>query len=162
MHTARINARAALITLLGLLSGCATIVNGSTQPVAVSTNPPGANCDVSRMGSHIGSVPLTPGSVTIDKSKNDLSVTCTKDGFVTANTLQPASFGGATFGNILLGGFIGAAVDAASGANYTYHDVNMALSPDPAFMLATPPVAQFIPNPAYRPIPAMAVAYPVH
>ena len=31
-----------------------------------------------------------------------------------------AHFGGATFGNIVLGGGVGAIVDAASGANYSY------------------------------------------
>lgn len=58
----------------------------------------------------------------LDKSKNDLSVTCAKDGYQTATTVHAPSFGGATFGNIIAGGVIGVVVDAASGANYSYPD----------------------------------------
>lgn len=108
------------LALLALLSGCATIVNGTSQSVAISTTPAGAHCDVARQGSHIGTVAPTPGSLHLDKSKNDIDVSCTKDGFEPATIAQSASFGGATFGNILFGGIIGASIDAASGANYSY------------------------------------------
>lgn len=62
----------------------------------------------------------SPGSVTVHKTKNDLVVTCTKDGFQNATVTIPARFNGVTAGNILLGGLIGIGVDAASGANYGY------------------------------------------
>ena len=43
---------------------------------------------------------------------------------------QTASFGGTTFGNILLGGGVGFIVDAASGANYTYpSEVRLDMAP---------------------------------
>lgn len=47
-------------------------------------------------------------------------VTCTKDGFQNATTTIPAKFNAVTAGNIILGGLVGIAVDAASGANYGY------------------------------------------
>ncbi len=115
--------KAAFILPVVLLSACATIVNGSSQTVTVSTVPPGATCTVDRMGARIGAVAQTPGSVRLDKSKNDLSVTCGKPGFQTVTVTKAPSFCAATFGNILLGvigGPVAVVVDAASGANYEY------------------------------------------
>ncbi len=56
----------------------------------------------------------------MDKSKNDLVVTCSKPGYETASITQSPKFVGTTFGNILLGGGIGVIVDASTGANYEY------------------------------------------
>ena len=131
-----------------MLSGCATIVNGSTQSVTVSTDPPGASCKLSRQDETLGAVPMTPGSVQVSKSKNDMVVTCEKPGYQTAVVSKSPSFGGATFGNILLGGGVGAIVDAASGANYTYpSEVHGAIAPVQAAPLATAaPAAQLSAN----------------
>jgi hypothetical protein len=41
-------------------------------------------------------------------------------GYQVGNQVAVSKFGGATFGNIVLGGGAGAVVDAASGANYYY------------------------------------------
>ncbi len=120
---------------LSLLSACATLVNGSNQTITVSTTPPGATCTLDRMNIRLGAIAQTPGSVRIDKSKNDLSVTCTKEGYQTATVTNAPKFGGATFGNIIAGGVVGVVVDAASGANYTYPDnveVALAGTPTPA------------------------------
>ena len=129
-----------LLFPLAMLSACATLVNGTSQNVTVSTNPPGANCTLDRIGARVGAIPATPGSVRVDKSKNDLSVTCAKDGYQTATVSRPPSFGAATFGNIIAGGVVGVVVDAASGANYTYPDdirIDLAANPAPA----APPMA---------------------
>ena len=108
------------IAPLALLSGCATIMSGTDQTVTVSTTPPAATCVLDRVGSRIGAIPLTPGSVRIDKSRNDISVTCVKEGFQTAVISHSSRFNGATFGNIIVGGVIGVLVDASSGANFNY------------------------------------------
>lgn len=101
------------------LSGCATIVSGSKQSVSVSTLPvQGAACTLHNSE---GTWYLTsPGSVEVHKTKHDLEITCTKDGYQPGKQVATAKFGGATFGNILAGGIIGVGVDAASGANYYY------------------------------------------
>jgi hypothetical protein len=145
------------VMLLGLLllPGCATIFEGTSQSVGISTDPPGADCTIDRAGSRVGQVNPTPGSIHIDKSKNDLSVSCKHTGYQTATVAQSPKFQGTTFGNILFGGLIGVAVDAASGANFEYPaDVRMSLAPDPAAVpVAAIPVAaatlQVIPV-AYR------------
>lgn len=135
---------------LAMLSACATLVNGSSQNVTVSTTPPAASCTLDRVGSRVGAISSTPGSVRLDKSKNDLSVTCSKDGFQTATIVKAPSFSGATFGNIIAGGVIGVVVDAASGVNYSYPDdirLDMAANPMPTL----PPMALQAPSIVHDP-----------
>jgi hypothetical protein len=137
-----------------LLSGCATIFEGTSQSVAISTEPAGADCTVDRAGSRIGQVNPTPGSIHVDKSKNDLTVSCKRAGYLTATMAQSPKFQGTTFGNILLGGLVGVAVDAASGANFEYpNDVRMTLAPDPAPV----PVAGL--SPLNSPMPLLPARY---
>ncbi len=133
-----------LLIPLAFLSACATIVNGGSQTVTVSTTPPGAACIVDRMGARIGAVPQTPGSLRLDKSKHDLSVTCSKSGFQTAAVTRSSSFGAMTFGNFIVGGPVGFVVDAASGASFEYpSDIRLDLAADatsgsPPFALQQP------------------------
>jgi hypothetical protein len=60
--------------------------------------------------------------VHIDKSSKDISVTCIKSGFQTANMDDDSHAVAATIGNVVAGGLIGLAVDAMSGADYSYVD----------------------------------------
>lgn len=132
--------KTALLIPLAFLSACATIVNGTSQTVTVSTAPPGATCTVDRMGARIGAVPQTPGSLRVDKSKHDLSVTCSKFGFQTAAVTRSSSFGAMTFGNLIAGGAVGFVVDAASGASFEYpSDIRLDLAENAASGL--PPIA---------------------
>ncbi len=136
-----------VLCLAVLLPGCATIMEGTGQTVSINTDPSGALCRVSRNGATLGEISSTPGSVRVDKSKNDISVSCSKDGYKTATISQSPSFNGSTFGNILLGGIVGAGVDAATGANYNYPGtLHIPLSADPA--LASKPAAPLVPQPA--------------
>ena len=95
----------------------------------------------------MGAVPLTPGSVQVSKSKNDMDVTCEKPGYQTATVSKSPSFGGATFANIIAGGVVGAVVDAASGANYTYpSEVHVSMAPiAPAVATAQQAVPAVVP-----------------
>jgi hypothetical protein len=49
-----------------------------------------------------------------------MHITCKKDGFKDGLSSLEPKFKGMTLGNILIGGFIGIGVDAASGAIHTY------------------------------------------
>lgn len=62
----------------------------------------------------------SPGSATVQRSYNDLNVRCEKDPLLPGLTTVKSSTKGMAFGNIIFGGFIGAAVDAGSGAAYDY------------------------------------------
>lgn len=104
-------------------------MEGTAQSVSVVTTPPGANCEVDRAGEKLGVVNPTPGSLHIDKSKNDLAVKCSEPGYQQATMSTSPTFVGTTFGNIIFGGVPGAVVDAATGADYAYPkeiDVNLA------------------------------------
>ena len=109
-----------LVALAGLnLSACASVIKGGSASVAVTTPPiSGANCVLS---SPEGSWQLvSPSSVTVSRSKHDIQVRCTKDGYQDAAAVIPSSFEGWTLGNIILGGIIGVGVDAATGAMNDY------------------------------------------
>lgn len=112
-------------------SGCASIVEGTDQSLTVQTSPSGASCELKRDGQVIGVVNPTPGTVTVGKSKDDISVICKKDGYQDAIGAFSSDFQGMTFGNIVFGGLIGVAVDASSGAMHEYPaSVTVAMAPD--------------------------------
>jgi TonB family protein len=127
MKTAQLGA----VVALGIaVSGCATIIQGTTQPVSVSTTPEqGAQCTLKNTEG-VWSV-VSPGVVEVHKTKNDLTVDCAKAGFGPGRLVAPAHFGGTTFGNVILGGAAGLAIDAASGANY-YYDSPLTVKLGPA------------------------------
>jgi len=109
-----------LVALAIASSGCATVVGGTTQEVFVETDPAGAECKVDRLGANVGVVKPTPGRVNVSRSKETMVVSCTLDNYEQANETLSSKFTGATLGNVLLGGIVGIAVDAASGANNKY------------------------------------------
>jgi hypothetical protein len=115
------------------LEGCSSVIEGTSQEILVNTNPAGANCALERQGKTIARIPQTPGGATIKKTKYDIMVRCTKDGYQEATFLNHSGAAGATFGNIILGGGIGWAVDSASGADNKYDSpVNVSLVPNTA------------------------------
>ncbi len=115
--------------LLILLPACSSIIEGRSQEIMINTNPPAATCVLTRNSESLGTVGPTPGSIYIEKTKYDILITCTKKGYETATYLNHSGAAGATFGNIILGGGIGWAVDSASGADNKYDSpVNITLS----------------------------------
>ena len=124
------------------LGGCASIVNGQNQSLSVTTKKDGTDVSGARCSlvNDKGTwYVTTPGSVTVHRSFKDLAVKCAVE------TQEPtlATFKSATkgmaFGNILLGGIVGAGVDMATGAAYDYPEVivvTMGSKPAP-----TPPAA---------------------
>jgi hypothetical protein len=103
-----------------LLGGCALIVDGKTQSVSFDTSPQkSADCSISNSkGSW--NVHQTPASATINKAYGDITVTCSsRDGYHGSSVVQSET-SGAVFGNIIIGGIIGVAVDIGSGAAYQY------------------------------------------
>jgi hypothetical protein len=149
----KLKAIAALAALGTALSGCATIIEGTTQSVAVATQPEiGAHC---ALANSEGTWYLdTPGNAIVHKTKNDLTITCKKDGFQDASLTVSPHFNGATVGNVLAGGLIGVGVDAATGANFTYPlNVIVPMTPIGA---AAAPLAPPVPVAPPKPAPAKA------
>ncbi|NDE89928.1 MAG: hypothetical protein EB059_02130 [Alphaproteobacteria bacterium] len=113
-----------------LLSGCSSIIEGTSQEVMVNTTPDKAQCDLVREGVTIASINSTPASTTIKKDKHDITIKCNKAGYQEATYFNKSDAAGATVGNIILGGGIGWAIDSASGADNKYTSpVNMTLVP---------------------------------
>ncbi len=130
------------LALITLLPACATIVEGTTDNVTVTTTPAAATCTLDRNGQRVGAVPTTPGSVRVDKSHHAILVTCDREGYQTATTTVTSSFTGTTVGNVIAGGLIGIVVDMASGANSQYPaEVRLTLAENPRPAEAPAPVA---------------------
>jgi len=112
-----------ILLLTVLMTGCASITGSRNQPISVTTSHEGkpingAYCTlVNDKGTWYVN---TPGSVMILKAYGDMSATCKKDeSHAGAATFQSANEG-AVWGNIVAGGLIGYAVDASTGAGFSY------------------------------------------
>jgi hypothetical protein len=109
----------AIMALGVAVSGCATIIKGTTQDISVNTTPVGG-ADCTLVNSEGTWYLTTPGTAKVHKTKTDLDITCKKDGYAPGHIVAISHFNGTTAGNILLGGVIGIGVDAASGADNEY------------------------------------------
>ena len=103
-----------------LTTGCATITKGTQQTVTIATDPSGASCEMTRDAKPLAVVNPTPGSIPIEKARGSIAILCKKATFKDASGVLASEFQAMTFGNIILGGLIGIAVDAASGAMHEY------------------------------------------
>lgn len=117
------------IALVGVaawsLAGCATVMNGVNQPIEFQTDPDGAIVRLTGDRSC-----TTPCEFELRRG-NDLRVDITKEGYRSEFVYINSRMGGATFGNILAGGVVGAVVDGSNGAsNHLY--------PDPVYIRLVP------------------------
>ena len=102
------------------LTGCASIVNGTHQTLAVSTPPTtGASCTLTNSKGK-WYVKSTPASVKVHRAYGDLTAICHKRGYRSASKTFKSKTKGMAFGNAVFGGVIGAGVDAGDGAAYDY------------------------------------------
>ncbi len=104
-----------LLCLSLVLTGCATILNDPEQPVAFDTEPPGAyvSIDGVRMGT-------TPCVVPVARKGGDKLVTFELAGYKTEIINMRNTLDAALAGNILIGGFVGLAIDGVSGRGGGY------------------------------------------
>jgi hypothetical protein len=111
----------AVLALAAMLSGCASVTRGTTDQVQILSEPVGAEARTS-----MGHVCVTPCTLQFGR-KDEFTVTASKPGYHSAEMAvgtKVAGAGAAGFaGNVLVGGVIGMAVDAASGATLE-HDPN--------------------------------------
>jgi hypothetical protein len=83
---------------------------------------------ISREGVQVATVNPTPGSIRVEKSSRSLDMSCTLENYEPGQTSIPASTDAMTAGNVLVGGVIGLAVDASTGAMNKYPpDVSLSL-----------------------------------
>lgn len=118
------------LTGIMLLSGCSTIIEGSTQTVNFST---GMDKQIHAViTSSGGTMPvILPQALAVNKSSNDLVINI-KDGncVLPSTTIVKSHLNPWFWGNIIFGGLIGSTTDSASGAAWEYDNnilVNVAL-----------------------------------
>ena len=106
----RMNVIAVAALLPFSVGGCATVINGTSQDYEMASQPSGAKVTLSN-----GQSCQAPCKISL-KRRNDLSATLELDGYKTEKVYIQSRTGGAGVGNILLGGIIGAGVDASNGS----------------------------------------------
>ena len=123
MNVSRLLSLIAILATSLVLGGCASITGGTQQSVSVETRQEaapvsGAACElVNAKGKWF----LTsPGSVQIQRSNDDLQVTCNKTGLEPGRASVTSIVKPGMVGNFFFGGLIGVAIDHASGAAYDY------------------------------------------
>lgn len=112
-----------------MLNACASIVEGTDQPIRVSLSPANATCLVLREGQQVASVSRENQSIQITKSKNDLSIECKAPGHLGETlTVASSASGWGVVGCILIDLCI---TDYATGALNKYPtQITIALTPD--------------------------------
>lgn len=113
--------------MMVLTSGCASITGSELQSILVSAKDKSgavvekAEC-VLESPKGIWKV-VTPGSVVVMRSAEDMQVKCDKEGQVPGLAKLISRAHGGMFGNIIFGGGIGALIDHSKGTGYEYPNV---------------------------------------
>ena len=118
-----------LIGSLMLVSGCSTLTGeGTAQSISVETMERAsgdriidARCDLSN--DEGAWTVLTPGSVMVHRSNKPLSIKCQKLGYIQDYSSVDSKTKANMWGNIIVGGGIGAIIDHNNGSAYAYPDV---------------------------------------
>jgi hypothetical protein len=116
-----------VVASAAVLAGCASIVSKSEYPVAVTSNPTGADFTVKRANGLPIASGVTPATITLAASDGyfkpaKYTVEFRRKGVVQSVPLT-AKIDGWYFGNILFGGLIGLLiVDPATGAMWSLKD----------------------------------------
>lgn len=106
------------------MTGCASIVNDSTNPVRFETYSVSgveikdAECKLEN--DYGQQVVKTPATVNVRRSSKDLQVTCVKSGEADGRGVAISRANAGMAGNIIFGGGIGAIIDHNKGTAYTY------------------------------------------
>ena len=119
----------AALILMGLsMAGCATIVEGTDQSIAVTLSPETATCAVLRDGARLTSISKNNRFINISKSKNDLIIECKASGYYDETvTIESSASGWGVVGCIFIDLCI---TDYSTGALNKYPEtINIALAP---------------------------------
>ena len=98
--------------LVLLVSGCATIMQGTTQQIGIQSTPTGATVKIDQK--EYGNTPVVAD---LSRKENHI-VNISLEGYEPFEGTITRSTSGWVWGNILFGGLIGLAVDAISGGLY--------------------------------------------
>lgn len=106
------------------LTGCASVMNDSSQPIRVETKSSsgeliaGADC---KLTNDYGTVSGKSGeTMLVHRSSKDLDITCVQPSNPNASARAISRANGGMWGNVILGGGVGAIIDHNKGTAYTY------------------------------------------
>jgi hypothetical protein len=126
---ARLSASILVVAAMTIaVGGCASVIEGRSQQIYVSTSPPAARCGLYREeGQRIATIEHTPGHALVEKTKADIWIVCVKSGYQVASLRNHSGVSGAAFVNVIGGIFtlgistaIGVAVDSSNGSDNKY------------------------------------------
>ncbi len=108
-----------LLALAGL-SGCATIVKGSSQTMNISTSN-GKQANVVVTGKS-GTIPtLIPQALSVEKSAGDIVINVTEaECVLPSTTIVKSRLNPWFWGNFIFGGLLGSTTDVATGSAWEY------------------------------------------
>lgn len=116
-------------------TGCATIINGRTQELAVASTPPGATVKTGAVET------TTPGNLTLRRNE-DHALVFTKDSFPERQVKVESTTSWWLLGNVLfgiIGGIIGLVVDGASGGGSKLSPGSVDMNMETGFVNGAPP-----------------------
>ena len=143
------------LSALLLLSGCASIVSGASQPITITSAPDQAAITIKDENGVEVFRGTTPTTVTLKKSGGyfngrDYTVTYAKEGFAPQTAMISSRPNGwYILGNLIFGGLIGwLIVDPATGAMWTLapDTLNVGLSRAPTPFRLNPPTSAPLPD----------------
>ena len=114
------------ISAVSIITGCASITGDSMQSLSVSTQTAGgdvvsdAKCLLTNDRGQWSVT--TPNFIRVRKASGDLTVKCEKLQFAPGTLRAISRAGTGMYGNILIGGGIGALIDHNKGVAYNYPD----------------------------------------
>ena len=101
-----------------ILANCASVVSDNDSNTYIETVPEAARCELH--GQDFVRVVNTPTSLQLPAKAAPVVLSCSADGYRTTTADMDTSMDGWILGNILLGGIVGIAIDAARGAGQKY------------------------------------------
>lgn len=105
---------AGLCALMFLAAACATIVSGGTQKIKVTSTPSGVTVTADPGGHRV----TTPAEMALSRKGGPYRLKFEKQGYAPIEMNLSSGMNGWLWGNILIGGLIGIAIDFVSGAAY--------------------------------------------
>lgn len=111
-----------------VLSGCATITQGTQQSITFNLEPPETRCEVNRVGDGVlGKVSGKANTIYVGKDKDDILVKCEAEGYEASTTKVVSGATGAGVTGVLIDFGI---TDMVTGAMYRYpENVTISLVP---------------------------------
>jgi hypothetical protein len=106
------------LTAIILMTGCATVTQGTQQIIVFKLEPKDTKCDVNRVGDgKLGSISTSLNTIQVGKDKDDIVVTCTAPGYKQQVSKVVSGATGAGVTGVLIDFGI---TDMITGAMYRY------------------------------------------